>query len=120
MRIAADREIPHCDSRHGGQNARPDLSCPLRRRRMKSELPPPAPALSLQNKLDLIAHDRDVLALLRELARFGLREGDPVRDLRNGTCGRVEIERQEDPPRIVVATDDGSREPFSLAHWRGH
>ena len=87
---------------------------------MKSEIPPPAPALSLQNKLDRIAHDRDVLALLRELARFGLCEGDAVRDLRNGVRGRVEIERQEDPPRIMVATDDGSREPFSLEHWRRH
>lgn len=87
---------------------------------MKSEIPPPAPALSLQNKLDRIAHDRDVLALLRELARVGLCEGDAVRDQRSGARGRIEIERQEDPPRIVVATDDGSREPFCLDHWRRH
>lgn len=87
---------------------------------MKSEIPPPAPSLSLQNKLDRIAHDRDVLALLRELARVGLREGDTVRDLRSGARGQVAIERQEEPPRIVVATDDGSREPFSLDHWRRH
>ncbi|MCU0952103.1 MAG: hypothetical protein MUC68_13865 [Burkholderiaceae bacterium] len=84
---------------------------------MKSELPPPAPILSLQNKLDQIAHDRDVLALLRDLARQGLREGDPVRR-QDGTPGRLTIERQESPPRVVVATDVGSREPFSIDHWR--
>jgi hypothetical protein len=85
---------------------------------MKSELPPPAPALSLQNKLDQIAHERDVLALLRELARQGLREGDAVRRADDGTPGRLTIERQESPPRIMVATDLGSREPFSLNQWQ--
>jgi hypothetical protein len=72
----------------------------------------------LQKKLDQIAHERDVLALLRELAREGLREGDPVRRTADGTPGRLTIDRQESPPRIVVATEVGSREPFSLAHWR--
>jgi hypothetical protein len=85
---------------------------------MKSELPPPAPALSLQNKLDQIAHERDVLALLRELARQGLREGDRVLRADDGTPGRVTIDRQETPPRIVVATEVGSREPFSRGHWQ--
>ena len=85
---------------------------------MKSELPSPAPALSLQNKLDRIAHDRDVLALLRELAHQGLREGDAVRRADDGTAGRVTIDRQESPPRIVVATDVGEREPFRLDRWR--
>lgn len=85
---------------------------------MKSELPPPSPALSLQNKLDQIAHDRDVLALLRDLARQGLCEGDPVRRADDGTPGRLTIDRQESPPRIVVATEIGSRLPFDLAHWR--
>lgn len=85
---------------------------------MKSELPPPSPALSLQNKLDQIAHDRDVLALLRDLAREGLREGDPVRRADDGTPGRVTIDRQGSPPRIVVATEIGSRLPFDLARWR--
>ena len=85
---------------------------------MKSELPPPAPAMSLQNKLDQIAHDRDVLALLRDLAREGLREGDAVRRTDDGTPGRVTIDRQETPPRIVVSTELGSREPYNLTHWR--
>ncbi len=85
---------------------------------MKSELLPPSPALSLQKKLDQIAHDRDVLALLRDLAREGLREGDPVRRADDGTPGRLAIDRQESPPRIVVATAIGSRLPFDLAHWR--
>jgi hypothetical protein len=84
---------------------------------MKSELPPPAPHLSLQNKLDQIAHDRDVLALLRELARQGLREGDAVARV-DGTRGQIAIDRQESPPRIVVATVSGSREPFDLRNWR--
>lgn len=85
---------------------------------MKSDFPPPAPALSLQNKLDQIAHDRDVLALMRQLARDGLREGDPVRRAGDGTAGRLTIDRQETPPRIVVATDIGDRVPFDHGHWR--
>lgn len=85
---------------------------------MKSEFPSPAPALSLQNKLDRIAHDRDVLSLLGELARLGLCEGDPVRRTDDGAVGRVAIERQENPPRIVVATDAGDREPFARGLWR--
>jgi len=85
---------------------------------MKSELPAPAPALSLQNKLDQIAHERDVLALLRELARHGLREGDRVRRADDGASGRVTIDRQQSPPRIVVATEVGSREPYSLGRWQ--
>jgi hypothetical protein len=84
---------------------------------MKSEVPPPAPQLSLQNKLDQIAHDREVLALLRELARQGLREGDIVARA-DGTRGQIAIDRQEASPRIVVATDSGSREPFDPRGWR--
>jgi hypothetical protein len=85
---------------------------------MNSELPPPSTTLSLQSKLDQIAHERDVLALLRELARDGLREGDAVRRIDDGTAGRVAIDRRESPPRIVVATAAGGREPFSAANWR--
>ena len=85
---------------------------------MKSELPPPAPHLSLQNKLDQIAHDREVLALLRELARQGLREGDGVVRGDDGTRGQIAIDRQESAPRIVVALASGSREPFDLHTWR--
>jgi hypothetical protein len=85
---------------------------------MNSERPPRSTTLSLQSKLDQIAHEREVLALLRELARDGLREGDAVRRIDDGTAGRVTIERRESPPRIVVATLAGSREPYSVAHWR--
>jgi hypothetical protein len=108
-----NRVRPYCDATLAADNAA-DMSAAA----MKSELPPPAPALSLQNKLDQIAHDRDVLALQRELARQGLREGDRVRRAKDGTPGHVTIDRQESPPRIVVATEVGSREPFSLLHWQ--
>jgi hypothetical protein len=84
---------------------------------MKSELPPPAPHLSLQNKLDQIAHDREVLALLRELARHGLREGDTVSRL-DGPTGQIAIDRQDALPRIVVVTPSGDREPFDRVSWR--
>jgi len=40
--------------------------------------------LSLQDKLDRISHDRDVLAQLRDLARQGLHDGDPVRHRASG------------------------------------
>jgi hypothetical protein len=96
----------------------PESGLYCRLRSMKSELPPPSPALSLQNKLDQIAHDRDVLALLRDLARDGLREGDPVRRAEDGTPGRLAIDRQESPPRVVVATEIGSRLPFDRARWQ--
>ncbi len=85
---------------------------------MTSELPAPAPPLSLQHKLDQIAHDRDVLALLRDLARHGLREGDRVRRAADGTPGLLAIDRRESPPRVVVAIDVGNSEPFSLLHWQ--
>jgi len=84
---------------------------------MKSELPPPAPHLSLQHKLDQIAHDREVLALLRELARQGLREGDMV-SRSDGHAGQIAIERQDAAPRIVVVTPSGDREPFDRVSWR--
>jgi hypothetical protein len=84
---------------------------------MKSEVLPPTPHLSLQNKLDQIAHDREVLSLLRDLARQGLREGDIVARS-DGTRGQIAIDRQEASPRIVVATACGSREPFDLRGWR--
>jgi len=86
---------------------------------MKTESPPAGPALSLQSKLDRIAHDRAVLALLRQLAHQGLREGDGVRCADDGTSGRVKIERRgESPPRIVVATEAGHFLPFDGARWQ--
>jgi hypothetical protein len=83
---------------------------------MNSNLP--SPALSLQQKLDLIALERDVLALRRELAEGGLREGDAVRALDGGALGRLLIARDESPPRLRVVGDDGSVSDFSSARWR--
>lgn len=83
---------------------------------MNSDLPPPA--LSLQQKLDLIALERDVLALRRELAEGGLREGDAVLALDGGARGRLLIARDASPPRLRVVGDDGSVSDFSSARWR--
>lgn len=85
---------------------------------MKQEHPPASPALSLQGKLDQISHDRDVLHLLRDLARHGLREGDTVRNLADRTEGRLVISRQDHPPRVMVALHGGDQEPFALERWR--
>lgn len=84
---------------------------------MKQERPQPAPVLSLQNKLDQIAHDRDVLSLQRALARHRLREGDRVRHADRGNLGLLRIARDEEPPRVTVVLDDGSREDFAASHW---
>ena len=67
--------------------------------------------LSLQDKLDRISHDREVLALLRELARHGLHDGDAVRNSATGVCGHVVVLRDA-APRSVVQTDDGKQVPF--------
>ncbi|MFO0273588.1 MAG: hypothetical protein ACK53M_05745 [Betaproteobacteria bacterium] len=85
---------------------------------MKQESPPHSPALSLQNKLDQISHDRDVLHLMRDLARSGLREGDLVRHVVNGRVGRLSIARQDDPPRVLVALENGGHEVFASDIWR--
>jgi hypothetical protein len=78
---------------------------------------PESPPLSLQNKLDRIAHERDVLALMRELARAGLREGDAVQHARSGAYGRLFIDRDGHPPRVVVIKDGGTRETYSAGCW---
>jgi len=83
---------------------------------MDPDLPVP-PVLSLQQKLDRIAHERDVLALQRELAQGGMREGDPVRALDSGARGRLVIARDETPPRLRVLADDGTLSDFSAARW---
>ena len=76
------------------------------------------PVLSLQDKLDHIAHERDVLDLQRQLARDGLREGDPVQQHDGGATGRLVIARDEQPPRLRVQADDGTRIDYSPAAWR--
>ena len=75
-------------------------------------------ALSLQDKLDRIAHERDVLALQRELADRGLREGDTVLAVDGNARGRLLIARDETPPRLRVLADDGTASDFSPSRWR--
>lgn len=84
---------------------------------MQSPLPPPR-ALSLQDKLDLIAHERDVLELQRRLANDGLREGDAVRQQQGSASGRLLIARDEQPPRLLVQADDGTRCEYTTGAWR--
>jgi hypothetical protein len=79
---------------------------------------PPPPALSLQDKLDRIAHERDVLALQRELTRCGMREGDLVRAVDGTMRGRLQIARDESPPRLRVLADDGALSDYSATLWR--
>lgn len=78
----------------------------------------PRPALSLQDKLDRIAHERDVLALQQQLAENGLREGDKVLALEGGAHGRLLIAREQSPPRLQVLTDDGTLADFSACRWQ--
>jgi len=75
------------------------------------------PSLSLQDKLDRIAHERDVLALQRELARSGLREGDALLAPDGVARGRLLIAREESPPRLCVLAADGTLAEY-CASWR--
>ena len=68
--------------------------------------------LSLQDKLDRISHDRDVLAQLRDPARRGLADGDPVCHRASGACGRVVVLRAERIPCSVVQLYDGRQVPL--------
>jgi hypothetical protein len=79
---------------------------------------PAPPVLSLQQKLDWIAHERDVLALRRLLAERGLREGDAVCEVGGEARGRLAIARDESPPRIGVRADDGTLREYSPARWQ--
>lgn len=71
--------------------------------------------LSLQEKLDRIAHDRDVLAVLRDLARQGLKDGDAVVHLGDGSRGRLNVSR--DQTQVIVVRDDGTEVPFNRSEW---
>jgi hypothetical protein len=84
---------------------------------MQPEKLPPATQLSMQDKLDLIAHEREVLELLRELATLGFCEGDPVRHIASGAIGRLLITREDPAPHVVVTLPSGSRTAFD-SRWR--
>jgi hypothetical protein len=76
--------------------------------------------LSLQGKLDRIAHERAVLALARELAGHGLLEGALVRATTDGSelRGRIEIARESSPPRARVRLDDGRLHDYERHRWQ--
>jgi hypothetical protein len=74
--------------------------------------------LSLQTKLDQIARERAVLALLRELAGLGLREGDHVRNVETAEVGQLIVLRADDgEPQAVVVLPSGTRARFD-SRWR--
>lgn len=74
--------------------------------------------LTLQDKLDRIAHERDVLAVMKDLARYGLREDDAVRHIDGDRVGYLVVNRQAPLPHALVRTTDGKEEPFSPLLWR--
>lgn len=78
-----------------------------------------AEPLSLQGKLDRIAHERAVLALARELAGHGLLEGALVRATADGgeLRGRLEIARETSPPQARVRLDDGRLHAYERGRW---
>ncbi len=81
---------------------------------------PVAPAsapLSLQDKLDLITHDRKILDVLRELMRHGLHDGDAVQHRKDGSRGRLVVLRNADEPTPVVILDDGTQVMFRATDW---
>jgi hypothetical protein len=78
---------------------------------------PAAAPLSLQDKLDLITHDRKILAVLRELMRHGLHEGDVVQHCNDGSRGRLVVLRSADEPTPVVKLDDGTQVLFRATDW---
>lgn len=82
---------------------------------MESHVPADAP-LSLQDKLDRISHERRVLAVLRELMRHGLHDGDDVQHRADGTHGRLIVLRSADPQPVVLM-DDGTQVAFRADDW---
>lgn len=82
---------------------------------MESHAPADAP-LSLQDKLDRISHELRVLAVLRDLTRHGLHDGDALHHRTDGSHGRLTVLRSADP-HAVVLLDDGTQVPFSPDDW---
>lgn len=83
---------------------------------METHAPSDAP-LSLQDKLDRIAQERRVLALLRELMRDGLHDGDDLRHRISDRRGRLAVLRSAEPQAVVVM-DDGTQVAFTADEWR--
>lgn len=79
---------------------------------------PSSPPLSLQDKIDLIAHDRKVLNVLRELVRHGLHDGVAVQHRDDGSHGRLVVLRSTSEPMPVVMLDDGTQVTFRASDWR--
>ena len=79
---------------------------------------PSAAPLSLQDKLDLITHDRKILDILRELMRLGLHDGDVVQHCSDGSRGRLVVLRNSGEPTPVVKLDDGTQVSFRTTDWR--
>lgn len=69
--------------------------------------------LSLQEKLETLAREREVLMALRDLARRGLREGDLLKHSIDGCEGRLTVQRTGPAAGILVQTGDGTRLPYS-------
>jgi hypothetical protein len=109
---AAARETPYCRFQSDSENGI-RVRMPL----TGSQTPGRTPPLSLQDKLDHISHERDVLALLRELARQGLGDGDAVRHRVTGERGVLSIVR-EPVPHAVVLLDNGGQGPFEAEIWQ--
>lgn len=81
-----------------------------------------APPVSLQSRLDAIAHDRAVLAVARTLAERGLMEGTHMQRASavghgSDSLGRLEITRDNGVPRAVIRRNDGGIEAFAPEHW---
>jgi hypothetical protein len=83
---------------------------------MDAAAPHAAHPLSLQDKLDQISQDRTVLAVLRDLMRLGLHDGDPLQHGADGTRGRLKVLRGAEP-RAIVRCDDGTEVPFRSGDW---
>ena len=83
---------------------------------METHAPGDVP-LSLQDKIDRISHERRVLAVLRELMRHGLHDGDDVSHRTDGTRGRLIVLRSSEPQPVVLM-DDGTQIAFRAEDWR--
>ena len=87
MAIAVDGRAP--GKTEFPPEARPAQNCRVTLFRPRQWIPstPELAVLSLQDKLDHISRERKVLAILRDLVRHGLHDGDDVRHRAYGCTG---------------------------------